>query len=123
MIADQEGYMSRAFFASNSIRRRRPPYAQPARPASQCLLTNVFQVAQDLYRASRCDLPALRKGFRDRPLPRTNRESWVPIALTIVAALELPQMCELEAVAASLGMAVLVEVHDGWLDLALSSRR
>ena len=40
--------------------------------------------------------------------------------LLIVAALDLPRMLELEAAAVSLGMAVLVEVHDRTeLDLAL----
>ena len=40
--------------------------------------------------------------------------------LLIVAALDLPHMRELETIAHDLGMAVLVEVHDGEeLDLAL----
>jgi indole-3-glycerol phosphate synthase len=78
--------------------------------------------AEDLSGArGACDLPALRKDFVIDPYQvYESRAIGADCILLIVAALELPQMRELEAVAASLGMAVLAEVHDGAeLDLAL----
>jgi len=68
-----------------------------------------------------CDLPALRKDFVIDPYQvYESRAMGADCILLIVAALELSQMRELEAVAASLGMAVLAEVHDrAELDLAL----
>ncbi len=60
-----------------------------------------------------CDLPALRKDFVIDPYQvYESRALGADCILLIVAALELPQMRELEAVAASLGMAVLAEAHD-----------
>jgi indole-3-glycerol phosphate synthase len=68
-----------------------------------------------------CGLPALRKDFVIDPFQvYESRAMGADCILLIVAALELPQMRELEALAASLGMAVLAEVHDrAELDLAL----
>ena len=68
-----------------------------------------------------CDLPALRKDFVIDPYQvYESRALGADCILLIVAALELPQMRELEAAAASLGMAVLAEVHDrAQLELAL----
>ncbi len=66
-------------------------------------------------------LPALRKDFLIDPYQvYESRALGADCILLIVAALALPQMRELEAAAASLGMAVLVEAHDrAELDLAL----
>jgi indole-3-glycerol phosphate synthase len=63
----------------------------------------------------------LRKDFVIDPYQvYESRAMGADCILLIVAALELPQMRELETVAASLGMAVLAEVHDrAELDLAL----
>ena len=78
--------------------------------------------AEDLSAArAACGLPALRKDFVIDPYQLyESRALGADCILLIVAALELPQMRELEALAASLGMAVLAEVHDrDELDLAL----
>ena len=78
--------------------------------------------AEDLAAArAACDLPALRKDFVIDPYQvYESRAVGADCILLIVAALEPAQMRGLEAVAASLGMAVLAEVHDrAELDLAL----
>jgi indole-3-glycerol phosphate synthase len=78
--------------------------------------------AEDLSTArAACDLPALRKDFVIDPYQvYESRAMGADCILLIVAALELSQMRELEAAAASLGMAVLAEVHDRpELELAL----
>jgi len=78
--------------------------------------------AEDLSAArAACDLPALRKDFVIDPYQvYESRAMGADCILLVVAVLELSQMRELEAVAASLGMAVLAEVHDRVeLELAL----
>jgi indole-3-glycerol phosphate synthase len=78
--------------------------------------------AEDLAAArGACELPVLRKDFIVDPYQiYESRALGADCVLLIVAALELPRMLELESVARSLEMAVLVEVHDrAELDLAL----
>lgn len=82
-----------------------------------------FQGSAEDLRAARsaCELPVLRKDFiTDTYQVYESRALGADCVLLIVAALKLPLMQELEAAADSLGMAVLVEVHDrSELDLAL----
>ena len=81
--------------------------------------------ADDLVAArSACALPALRKDFViDGYQVHQARAMGADAILLIVAALDLPQLRELEAQAHALGMAVLAEVHDGReLDVALELR-
>ena len=68
-----------------------------------------------------CALPVLRKDFMIDPYQVCRaRTIGADAILLIVAALELPKMIELEALAHELGMAVLVESHDAAeLELAL----
>jgi indole-3-glycerol phosphate synthase len=68
-----------------------------------------------------CKLPVLRKDFMIDPYQICRaRTIGADCILLIVAALDLPRMLELEAVAHELGMAVLVESHDAAeLELAL----
>jgi indole-3-glycerol phosphate synthase len=68
-----------------------------------------------------CTLPVLRKDFIvDAYQIYQARAAGADCILLIVAALDLPRLRDLESVAVSLGLAVLVEVHDGTeLDLAL----
>lgn len=90
------------------------------------VLTDVqyFQGGYDHLRQARaaCRLPVLRKDFLIDPYQVIHaRALGADCILLIAAALAPAQMRELEAVAADLGMDVLVEVHDREeLDAALS---
>jgi len=85
-----------------------------------------FQGAEAHLVAARgaCALPVLRKDFLVDPYQVLEaRAMGADCILLIVAALDPATMAALEALAGDLGMAVLVEVHDGdELDLALRLR-
>ena len=74
-----------------------------------------FQGAVDYLKQARasCDLPVLRKDFLvDAYQVYEARAMGADCILLIAACLEDARMAEFEAIAHSLGMAVLVEVHD-----------
>ena len=82
------------------------------------VLTDVdyFQGANTYLQAARaaCDLPVIRKDFIiDRWQIAEARAIGADAILLIVAALSDEQLHDLETYALSLGLAVLVEVHDG----------
>ncbi len=89
------------------------------------VLTDVkyFQGSADYLKQARaaCSLPVLRKDFMiDAYQVYEARAMGADCILLIAAAIDLAKMRELESVARKLGMAVLVEVHNGEeLDLAL----
>ena len=89
------------------------------------VLTDVqyFQGSTEYLKQARaaCNLPVLRKDFMIQPYQVYEaRAMGADCILLIVAALDLPRLRELEAIAHDLGMAVLAEVHDGdELELAL----
>ena len=82
-----------------------------------------FQGAPKFLQEARatCALPVLRKDFLVDPYQVYEARAMGADAILLIAsALDLPTMREFEAIAQSLGLAVLVEVHDGdELDLAL----
>jgi len=82
-----------------------------------------FQGQPDYLKQARasCDLPVLRKDFMvDAYQVYESRAMGADCILLIAACLEDAQMAELESIARSLDMAVLVEVHDrAELDRAL----
>src|SRR6476661_8572541 len=74
-----------------------------------------FQGQPDYLKQARasCDLPVLRKDFLVDPYQvYESRAMGADCILLIAACLDDTQMTELEAIARSLDMAVLVEVHD-----------
>ncbi len=82
-----------------------------------------FQGQPDYLKQARasCDLPVLRKDFIvDAYQVYESRAMGADCILLIAACLDDAQMADFEAIARGLGMAVLVEVHDGAeLDRAL----
>ena len=85
-----------------------------------------FQGGVDYLKQARasCDLPVLRKDFMvDAYQIYESRAMGADAVLLIAACLDDARMAELEAIARSLDMAVLVEVHDrAELDRALKLR-
>lgn len=75
-----------------------------------------FQGAPEYLQAARaaCEFPVLRKDFLvDAYQVYEARAMGADAILLIASALDLPTMRDFEAIAKTLGLAVLVEVHDG----------
>lgn len=89
------------------------------------VLTDVqyFQGHADYLKSARaaCSLPALRKDFMVDEYQIFEARAWSADCILLIAAeLSVAQMQDFEAIAHALGMAVLVEVHNGQeLDAAL----
>jgi indole-3-glycerol phosphate synthase len=109
----QQGSAARRLYSG----RHRAVYAEHG-AACLSVLTDVqfFQGEVDYLKQARasCQLPVLRKDFMVDPYQiYESRAMGADCILLIAACLDDAQMKDLEAIARSLDMAVLVEVHDG----------